>query len=687
MLLRTSRWLKRIISALFILTLCYIGAFATLYQVSDFASLQHQSQHIFQPNHHRLSFSQQIERRLFPRPTIILHDVKLYKEEAKTPLLTAKEMRVGMAWQSLWNKKTIEKLVIIELSGSIYREHEQQWNIADFLLNTTSNQITLNRIQLRNSSVTLKIDQENFLFRQLNLNAKRHQQNYVFDLNSQVQHALWNNLNLAIQGEAQWQDQQLHLPIFNAQFQGTEQDYPFSGSLKTTAVINPDYFVASDNVLNFNSERFDTNINANIDNIDNRHQQVNFNVINSNYTLHNEQHHYTGSASTPRAQWLNQAISSENLTLSFNHDDPNRNKFNITFHGGGVWRMGEGLLLPDVEIISQQTTYTNKIRFAINAKGQLRLYHTDHWQLQAEGSFDKQPISLKLQRQNKLISGDVVLDKLDLKNYLPEQSSLNQYPTWPERDLAFQLHLNLGTVKLPSLEINDLISTMHANAEQTEFNPLSVKLYGGSSTGYLRFENQLPLKISAQQNSQNVAIEPLMNDLFNIHSLSGIGQVNLDLHTQGNNRQEMLQQLSGSLNLNINQGQWHGINFAQLFKATFGNNTLFNTTAPFTPFKQLQLDSHIQNGISDYHIQADILEPVAHLVSQGQTNLATGEINDDVVIHGKNSAPLPIRLSGNIEHPNITLNYQKLTEGNASTEEKQKAISEALKQQWQWLKR
>lgn len=687
MLHLTSRWLKRIISILLILFLCYVSAFVAFYQATDFATLQQRSQHLFQ--NHRVTFNTDIERRLFPRPTIILHDVNLYKNQEQKPLFNAKEIHIGIAWQSLWQKNTIEKLVITELSGSIYRKNETTWNISDLLLNTSTPHIFINRIYLHHALLTLHVDNTSdpIVFKDINLNARRQQLDFVFETDMQPQHPLWETLYITANGEASWFNQQLNLPVFNAQFRGTEQGHPFSGSLKNGVLITTNHFVAHHNVFTLNSERFHTNISTSIDNINNKNKRLNFKGINSNYDLNNNQRHYTGVATALHATLLNQTISSENLSLSFNYDDAHHNKFNIAFHGSGLWRNEEGLLLPDVEINSQQITPNNKIRFAINGKGKLQLFHLNHWQLQANGSFDKQPVDLKLQRQNHLISGDVVLDKLDLSNYLPEQDdTINQYPAWPERDLNVQLNLNVGTLKLPSLEINNIDTTMYANAQQTEFNPFSAQLYGGNSTGYLRIENQTPLKINIRQNSQNVAIAPLMNDLFNFSYLSGTGQLNFEFNTQGNTRQKILQTLSGSLKVDINQGQWKGINFAQLFKATFGNETSPpNTDTPHTPFKQLQMTSQIKNGISNNHIEANIMEPIAHLISKGQTQLDTGEIHNDIMIHSQNNVSLPIKLSGNIEHPNITLNYKKLTEENASTQDKQKAISDTLKQQWQWL--
>ena len=76
------------------------------------------------------------------------------------------------------------------------------------------------------------------------------------------------------------------------------------------------------------------------------------------------------------------------------------------------------------------------------------------------------------------------------------------------------------------------------------------------------------------------------------------------------------------------------------------------------------------------------------MTGQGETNLATGQIREDITIIGQDQTnPLPLRLSGNIERPSVTLDYQRITSGLATSEEKKKAVSETLKQQWEWLKK
>lgn len=667
------------------LAMCYVGAFATLYQTSSFDTLQQEFHTIFQNSNQHIRFNQDITRRLFPRPTIILHDVKLIKNQDKTPLFSAKEMRIGIAWKSLWQKKSVEKLVIIGLTGTIRRENENRWNISDLLFNAPNN-LHINRIYLQNSFLGVELDREQLFLNHFNLTAKRVKNAYAFNMDTQAQHPFWTQLSITQEGQAQWQNQQFNIPVLNTQFHGKEHEHAFSGSLKSNLTVNQQYFVAIENTLNLNSDRFQTSINATIDNINNQNQKLSFNSINSNYTLQNKQHRYTGSTSMLRALWQNQTLNAENVLFSINHDDPQHKQLNISLYGNATWQAKEGLWLPDLNITSQQTTFNNKIRFNLTGKGQFRLRNANDWQAQLNGAFDKQVLALNLQRKQQDIQGEIHLAQFNLNNYLDqEKTSIDQYLIWPKPDLNLKIQLNLGTLKLPSLEINNLHTTLIANHQHLQLNPLQAKLYGGSSTGYLRIDNQTPLNITLQQSSQNTAINPWFNDLFKLNYISGLGKAELNLHTQGNNRQEMTRHLSGSLKLNIKQGQWNGINFAQLFKATFGNST-HNSTQTYTPFQQLQLNSTIRQGISYHQIKTTIQEPLAELTSNGQLNLTTGEVNDDIVIKNQKTKPLPIHLSGHINHPNITLNYKKLTESTPNKKDRQKNISETFKQQWQWLK-
>ena len=106
------------------------------------------------------------------------------------------------------------------------------------------------------------------------------------------------------------------------------------------------------------------------------------------------------------------------------------------------------------------------------------------------------------------------------------------------------------------------------------------------------------------------------------------------------------------------------------------------------PFSNWTLSANIRQGISRHRHQILFLRPAAEVFATGEFNLAAHTLKEDIVITGKDSTtPLPLRVSNETDDDwDISLNYQKITEGLKTPEEKQQAISDTLKQQWQWLK-
>ena len=72
--------------------------------------------------------------------------------------------------------------------------------------------------------------------------------------------------------------------------------------------------------------------------------------------------------------------------------------------------------------------------------------------------------------------------------------------------------------------------------------------------------------------------------------------------------------------------------------------------------------------------------------SEGTVDLVQKNINENMILSTRNGqSELPLKISGSLKQPNVSLDYQRITAGLDSPEAKQKAISQTLKQQWDWL--
>ena len=131
----------------------------------------------------------------------------------------------------------------------------------------------------------------------------------------------------------------------------------------------------------------------------------------------------------------------------------------------------------------------------------------------------------------------------------------------------------------------------------------------------------------------------------------------------------MLASLNGSVKLDINDGEWSGISFNRIrnLLAGIGNSTP-EAEATAMPFSHFVLEANIQNGISSHSAQAAFTWPAATMTSSGKLNLASNEITEDIRFKGNaESQALPIRVSGKMDNPSVSLNFQQITSGSTTT--------------------
>ncbi|MBF1286602.1 MAG: AsmA family protein, partial [Neisseria sp.] len=77
-----------------------------------------------------------------------------------------------------------------------------------------------------------------------------------------------------------------------------------------------------------------------------------------------------------------------------------------------------------------------------------------------------------------------------------------------------------------------------------------------------------------------------------------------------------------------------------------------------------------------------------NVVSSGYTNLSTQELSEDLLIRNAlnpQNKPIPLKIRGTVQNPSITIDYNRLTDGLNSPQEKQKALENTLREQWQWI--
>ena len=671
----------------------YLGGSAALYRVSEHEALQQRAREALAGTRRNVQFDAHIERSLFPRPTIILHNVVLSEADGKAPALRAQEVKIGIGWSSLISEPTIEKLVLNDVHALLIRNNQGRWNIADLWQTRNQRPAVFNRVQINRGTLIVRdAEQGEFAFSQISLALARQNDTTIgYQLEAQAQSPYWENLQLAAAGDTISSPNNQQFPKLAVKFNGKENGYTFSGSLKTNATWREQDFIAENSKLEIASYRHNSTFNISITKLASRYGDTKLTGINAVFTAPGHPNQPTGTLAAAQAQWQDNELHSDEINLDLNTRNAQQDKLDINAKSELIWRNGSGIQLGKLKFISTQTTPQGTPRFASEMEGSLKFAHLANWQIQLQGLFDKQPANIALNRNENHIIGSLKIAKLNTKNYAaliksnPTTSDISQI--FPAAPLTYQIDADIGTLETPRAQIDNIHASINASAESIIIAPLTADLYSGRTDGSLIIQNRTPIAYQLHQKAEGVQIHPMLQDLFQQSRISGKGTAEFALTAQGSSPDEMLASLNGSVKLDINDGEWSGISFNRIrnLLAGIGNSTP-EAEATAMPFSHFVLEANIQNGISSHSAQAAFTWPAATMTSSGKLNLASNEITEDIRFKGNaESQALPIRVSGKMDNPSVSLNFQQITSGSTTAEEKQKAISSALKQQWQWF--
>lgn len=676
--------------ALLAMLLVFVGAYAAFYRVSDASKIEQIANRALSETQRKIKFQPDVGRRLFPRPTIILRDVTLTEADGKTPAASVGEVRIGIAWSSLIGSTEIEKLVLNQVAAVVSRNERGEWDFGDLLSQQQGKSLPINRIQINNGSILFHINQQQIQFSKIYYSHERVDNQFPYTLSASGAHQSWNQLNLNATGYAGYDESgNIVLPNFQMKFNGQENNQDFSGSLATKIIANPKQVVAEDSKLIVRSNRFNSHSDINIKKIAQMGNDWHIQDVNSVFTGSQGNNQYNGSVAVGESRWQNQQWQSQEMHVHLNTQNPQYGTSVLNLDGSANWQANQGFTMPDVKMTTR-LEQLNKLPSLISEfSGSLNVKDSQHWQVLAQGILDRQPAAMSFVRENNNVAGVIQLAKFNLTNYMDfvQQGADSAYPDWL-RDVNLRVDWAISTLNLPNLEINNIRSTLLANNKQMLFEPLIADLYSGHTEGSLKIDNAQPLQYSLTQKAHDVQILPLMQDLFRNGSLSGKGNAELSFKTTGSTRQQLTENLSGSLNVDLKEGSWHGLNITELMNnADKGESKLQSGNSAATPFSSFVLKSRIEKGVSQHSIVSEFSQLAAQMVSKGQTNLFNGQISDDVILYSNNKQNvLPIRLSGTLDNPTISLNYDKLTRGLKTPEQKKAAVENALKKQWDWLK-
>lgn len=685
--------LKYAVAVLTMLLLAAVGLHASVYRTFTPENIRSRLQQSIAHTHRKISFDADIRRRLLPRPTVILKNLTITEPDGGRVAVSVKETKIGLSWKNLWSDRIqVEKWVVSGADLALTRDRNGAWNIQD-LFDGAKHSASVNRIIVENSTVRLNFLQQQLILKEISLNLQSPDSSGQQFESSGI--LVWRKLSVPWKSRGLFLSDGIGTPeISPFHFEASTSLDGHGITISTTGSpsvrFNAGGADAAGLGLRADTSFRNLHLTAQIPALALKNNSIKTGTVNGTFTAGGEYARWDGSFKLDKANLHSGIANIGNAEISGSFKTP-RLQTNFSLGSPLVWSRDNGLDAPRLHISTLQDTVDRlpQPRFISRLDGSLSIPNLQNWNAELNGTFDRQPVAAKFKYTREgapRLEAAAALQKLNPAPYLDEfrQQNGKIFPDILGRLSGnVEAHLKIGSIQLPGLQLDDMETYLHADKDHIALSRFKSGLYGGHTEGGISIANTRPATYRLQQNVSNIQIQPLLQDLFGFHSFSGNGDAVIDLTASGENRKQLIRSLQGSLSLNISNGAWHGIDMDSILK-----NGLSGKISGSTPFYRFTLNSEISDGISR-HIDTELFSDSLYVTSNGYTNLDTQELSEDVLIrnavHPKNK-PIPLKITGTVDKPSITVDYGRLTGGINSRKEKQKILEDTLLEQWQWLK-
>ncbi|HGP7576231.1 AsmA family protein [Neisseria gonorrhoeae] len=685
--------LKYAVAVLTMLLLAAVGLHASVYRTFTPENIRSRLQQSIAHTHRKISFDADIRRRLLPRPTVILKNLTITEPDGGRVAVSVKETKIGLSWKNLWSDRIqVEKWVVSGADLALTRDRNGAWNIQD-LFDGAKHSASVNRIIIENSTVRLNFLQQQLILKEISLNLQSPDSSGQQFESSGI--LVWRKLSVPWKSRGLFLSDGIGTPeISPFHFEASTSLDGHGITISTTGSpsvrFNAGGADAAGLGLRADTSFRNLHLTAQIPALALKNNSIKTGTVNGTFTAGGEYARWDGSFKLDKANLHSGIANIGNAEISGSFKTP-RLQTNFSLGSPLVWSRDNGLDAPRLHISTLQDTVDRlpQPRFISRLDGSLSIPNLQNWNAELNGTFDRQPVAAKFKYTREgapHLEAAAALQKLNPAPYLDEfrQQNGKIFPDILGRLSGnVEAHLKIGSIQLPGLQLDDMETYLHADKDHIALSRFKSGLYGGHTEGGISIANTRPATYRLQQNASNIQIQPLLQDLFGFHSFSGNGDAVIDLTASGENRKQLIRSLQGSLSLNISNGAWHGIDMDSILK-----NGLSGKISGSTPFYRFTLNSEISDGISR-HIDTELFSDSLYVTSNGYTNLDTQELSEDVLIrnavHPKNK-PIPLKITGTVDKPSITVDYGRLTGGINSRKEKQKILEDTLLEQWQWLK-
>lgn len=675
-------WLKTLALSLFLPFALWLGSFLILHLVFSEAKIsQALKQNFPTAQGVRLEFDPSIERSLLPRPSFILHNLKLIDSQEQT-LMRVGNIQVALDWQSFFSEPRIQTLALERADLTFNANSQQHWQLAGIAPQKSTTPLPA-YISLTDSLIL--IHHPNYQHTLFHTQGYLDASNQAFSFSSQ--RAGSGNHSFQISGN--YQEQTLKPLIVQAQ--GTLNSQPYTLLWQGSGSIGKQAIEALNGSARLTIGSL--NLDATTQNSLISGAEISLPDIHFAFTSSQAQSQYNGSGSISNLSYSNDTLTLHQFNLeAIAHHPQSETALNLS---GSISQHQQTYHINHINLTTRHTQPQQLPTWVSSLQGNINI-SPDNWQAQFSGTLDNQTINISASQNTQTKQPWFATLNLSNLNFSPYQRQLQTWlngkashetsaiSQWLQNQSA-EITLNANKLDISGSQISKLHSQIHIRPEAIEAKPISLALYQGQANGSLSISQSSPYRLAGEMDFRNIEIKPLLQDSLRFHHLQGSGNAHFQLHTQGQSPKEWQQNLSGSLSLSVQNGAWQGINLQQLIALPNSNRQLINYDASRqTPFTHLTISANIKNGIG-YTPKLTLESAKLNLSGQGQFNIPDNSLNYAILASSGNGLWLPLKIQGNIDRPSFALDYQRITNKLTTPEQKQNALQDIFSQPWQWL--
>ena len=663
-----------------------------------------------------ISYEPHLRKSWFPAPNMSLYNVNITDNQGT--LFTAERVNIRFSFALLFGHKKIEKLTLNHPEWHIKKNSQGKWNIESLFALQSNTENMPNRFLWTDGIFNINYGKYNYRMTNIRLTGENMKENGT------------------IQGVGEWiknKNNDVSSFQFNTSMQYHNRTLliqDFSGNLNTKLP----YF-GETNIqwqlphLHYNHQKNKLETGNIMIDGKSKNSVLSFNVRDTGWLLNEQTQNLESPKTTAIIHWAENDtewkgnIILENLIFDGNNFQA-ESQYNIT-------RKTPNLIyhVESKSTMTMDNDWKNIDLFDLNIQTvQSNIKNTNlYWQTQLNGNanysfvdgsaniyllgyLDQQPMEFLSKynpKEEYAWQSKIALDTLNLSPHidianrqLPTLKEVDQFLVELSKSLKYlgnkkvAVDLSIGHLKLGGGHINHFSATVEADKNNAQWKDMQAEMYGGTLKGSLKLNNAYPPVYTINQDLANIDVGNLLFDTIGYPYFSGIGNVYVDLKMKGGSNTPA--GIEGDTVFIVENGLMRGLNIDDLlknktnFSEHISHNALGfnkNTVAPFVYFSML---THWKNGIGETPT-AIFESEMFNIDGTGYFDLNNQTMDYNFALMGKLSAQsdpiyLPLHITGKMDDPQYTVDYNAVVRDAKNSEERQRAVQDLLKQQWNLFK-